>query len=126
MKTIEDFIQNLSDYDIDLADKLENLKEAGQISRTVYKLVHTRDNFETIEHFIGEILQDDIGDSEFTNAQIKSICDETKFLHRENLISKADDFASGLYNCDDIYLYAISDVLDIDMSELEFYESEVM
>lgn len=125
MKTITDFIANLSDYDIDLTDKLENLREAGQISKTVYKLVHTRDNFETIEHFIREILQDDIGDTDLTTEYIKFICDETKLLYEEDLIGRADDFSSGLYNCDDIYLYAIADVLDIDMSELEYYESEV-
>lgn len=125
MRTIEKFIENLSNEDIDLVDKLDNLNGAGQISDKVYDLASEKDNFETIEHYVREILQDDIGDTEMAEEYIEFIVAETESLYEQGLIDEVDDFTGGLYNCDDLYLYAIADVLDMDMSELEDYgESE--
>lgn len=121
MRTVKEFIENLSNEDIDLVDKLDNLNGAGQISETVYKLASEKDNFETIEHYVREILQDDIGDTELAEEYIEFIVDETESLYEQGLIDEADDFTGGLYNCDDLYLYAIADVLDIGIDELETY-----
>lgn len=122
MRTIEDFIENLTNDDIDLIDKLENLSEAGQISETVYDLCQNKETFEIIESYVREILQDDIGDTELAEEYIDFIVGETESLYKEELIDKADDFSSGLYNCDEIYLYAIADALDLSMYELEDYK----
>lgn len=124
MRTIEEFIDNLSNDDIDLIDKLDNLHGHGQISDEVYKLASEKDNFETIEHYIREILQDDIGNSGLAEAYIDFITEETENLYEQEVIDKVDDFTGGLYNCDELYLYAIADALDIDMDALEIYENE--
>ena len=124
MRTIEEFIENLSKEDIDLVDKLDNLYGHGQISETVYIRASRTKTFEIIESYIEEILIDDIGDTKLAEEYINFIVDETQRLYEEKLILNADDFASGLYNCDDIYLYAIADALDLDMYMLETYESE--
>ena len=121
MRTIEDFIENLSNDDIDLIDKLCNLNEAGQISDEVYELCQEKDTFEIIEHYIKEILRDDIGYTELAEEYIDFIVAETESLYEQGLIDETDDFTGGLYNCDDLYLYAISDALDIDMDDLETY-----
>lgn len=126
MITLREFIDNLSDYDIDLTDKLVNLHDAGQISDTVYKLCKRKENFESIEYFIRRILQDDVDETELTEEYIHFIDDETRVLYEGTLIDRADDYSAGLYNCDEVYLYAISDVLFLEMDELDYYESEAM
>ena len=118
MRTIEEFIKNLSKEDIDLADKLDNLYGHGQISETVYILASRTRTFDIIESYIEEILIDDIGDTRLAEEYVNFIVEETQRLYEDKLILKEDDFSSGLYNCDDIYLYAIADALDLDMYQL--------
>ena len=117
MKDIEDFINKLTNDDIDLIDKLENLYGHGQITESDYKLALEKDNFETIEHYVREILQDDIGDTELAEEYINFIIEETENLYEQGLCKK-DDFTAGLYNCDDLYLYAINDALDTEIEDL--------
>ena len=124
MKTIIEFINDLSSNDIDLVDKLDNLHGHGQISDTVYKLCQDEETFDIIEHYVREILQDDIGDTELAKEYINFIIEETENLYEQELINEPDDFASGLYNCDDLFLYAIADALDIYMNDLETYTEE--
>ena len=124
MRTIEEFIKNLSKEDIGLADKLDNLYGHGQISETVYIRASRTRTFDIIESYIEEILIDDIGDTRLTEEYVNFIIEESQRLYEEGLILNADDFSSGLYNCDGIYLYAIADALDLDMYMLETYESE--
>ena len=124
MRKIEEFIENLSKEDIDLIDKLDNLCGHGQISETVYRLAMEERTFDIIESYIDEILIDDIGDTELAEEYITFIVEETERLYEQGIINEVDDFSSGLYNCDDIYLYAIADSLDLDMRQLETYESE--
>ena len=124
MRTIEEFIENLSKEDIDLVDKLDNLYGHGQISETVYIRASRTRTFEIIESYIEEILIDDIGDTELAEKYISFIVEETQRVYEEELIDEADDFTAGLYNCDELYLYAIADALDLDMYMLETYESE--
>lgn len=121
MKTIKEFINNLDNLDIDLIDKLDNLYGHGQISETVYNLASKKDNSEAIEDYVREILQDQIGDSALATEYIEFIVEETENLYEQDLSDK-DDFSSGLYNCDSLYLYAIADVLDIDIYNLDYYE----
>ena len=124
MKTIKEFIENLSNDDVDLVDKLDNLCGHAQISDTVFELASEDDNFEVIEKYVIEILQGYIGDSDMAEEYIEFIVDETESLFEQGLIDEEDDFTGGLYNCDDLYLYAIADALDLDMDELEYYGEE--
>ena len=124
MRTIEEFIKNLSKEDIGLVDKLDNLYGHGQISETVYVRASRIRTFDIIEHYIDEILSDDIGESSLPKESIDFIVEETQRLYEEELIDAPDDFTAGLYNCDELYLYAIADALDLDMDMLETYESE--
>ena len=124
MRTIEEFIKNLTSDDIDLIDKLDNLYGHGQISETVYDLASEERTFDIIEHYIDEILSDDIGDPELAEEYIEFIIEETENLYEQGFIDEADDFTGGLYNCDSLYLYAIADALDLDMDMLETYEGE--
>jgi len=119
MKTIKEFIENLNNENIDLIDKLENLSESAQISEAVYNLCQEKDNFESVEDYIREILQGQVGNSEFTDEYIDFIVEETENLYEQGLIDESDDFTGGLYNCDDLYLYAIADVLNMDIDELD-------
>ena len=119
MKTIEGFIKNLNKDDIDLSNKLNNLLDGNQICKEVYELMQDEDNFDSVEEYIKEILCDDIGISPFTKGCINFIVQETEFLYMDGLIDKEDDFTGGLYNCDELYLYAISDVLE--METLDYY-----
>ena len=123
MRTIEEFIANLTNDDIDLFDKLDNLCGHGQISDTVYHMALEDDNFAIIENFIKEILQD-VWQLPLTERCIDFIVEETKNLYDQELIYDIDDFTGGLYNCDEIYLYAISDALFLEMDELDYYTEE--
>ena len=124
MTKIEKFIENLRKEDIDLVDKLDNLYGHGQISETVYIRANRKDNFDPIENFVKEILQGNIWDLKLAEKYINFIVEETQRLYEEELIDDAADFTAGLYNCDEIYLYAIADALYLKMDELETYESE--
>ena len=121
METITEFIENLSITDIDLVDKLANLYDAGQISDKVYEVASEYESFRNIEDYIMEMLQDEIGNSKLTKQYIGFIEKETQVLYEDSHIDYMN-FTGGLYNCDDIYLYAIADVLDLDMDKLEDYE----
>lgn len=124
MRTIEKFIYNLDSSDIHLVDKLDNLCGHGQISEDVCEMARYYDTFLDIQDYIKEILQDDIGNTKLAEKYIKFIVDETESLYEQGLIDEPDDFTGGLYNCDDLYLYAIADVLDIDIDDLECYGEE--
>ena len=104
---ITDFIENLTKDDVDLIDKLDNLNGHEQISEEDYELASEETNFKDIEEFVIDILQngDDLSDQ-----YINFIVNETQRLYEEDLCRK-DDFTAGLYNCDDLYLFAIEDVL---------------
>lgn len=118
MKNVKEFIKNLTDDDIDLIDKLDNLCGHGQISTYAYNLMKEEDNFENANDYIKEILIDDIGDTEFAEECIDFIVKETNNLYEQGLCEK-NDFTAGLYNCDDLYLYVITDVLDCYFEDLE-------
>ena len=122
MKTIEEFIDNLTSEDVDLYNKLDNLCGHAQITDTIYKMASVQTYFEYIEDNVIEILQDSFNCSKRTEKYIAFIKEETQNLFEQKLIKEPDDFTSGLYNCDNLYLYAISRALDIDMEDLDTYE----
>lgn len=121
MRTIEEFIDNLTSEDVDLYDKLDNLCGHAQITDTIYKMASVQAYFELIEDNVIEMLQDSMTCPR-RDKYIAFIKEETQSLFEQNLINEEDDFTSGLYNCDSLYLYAISRALDIDMEDLDTYE----
>lgn len=120
MKTIKEFIKNLTDNDIDLIDKLDNLSGHGQISDYANKLMQEKENFESANEYIKEILHGE-SHEDLTKEYINFIVKETNNLYEQELCEK-DDFTAGLYNCDDLYLLVIADVLDCDFYDLENLE----
>lgn len=122
MTSIKDFIADLSNDDIDLFDKLDNLCGHGQISDTVYDLALQEYNFPIIEHYVKELLHKNMGNEKMVDDWISFIKEETKYLYDQELIYDIDDYTSGLYNCDDLYLYAIAEALELDLDELSYYE----
>lgn len=122
MTSIKDFIADLTNDDIDLFDKLDNLCGHGQISDTVYDLALQEYNFPIIEHYIKELLHKNMGNEKMVDDWIGFIKEETKYLYDQELIYDIDDYTSGLYNCDDVYLYAIAETLELDIDELSYYE----
>jgi hypothetical protein len=124
MKTIKEFIKNLTDDDIDLIDKLDNLCGHEQISDYAYELMKEKQNFEDANEYIKEILHGEAHE-DLTEKYIYFVVEETNNLC-EGGFCKKDDFTAGLYNCDDLYLYAIADVLGVDVDDLETYEREEM
>ena len=116
--TIKNFIKNLTNDDIDLIDKLDNL--SGQISDYVYELMQDEDNFENVNEYIKEILWGEAYEHR-TKEFIDFIIDETNELYAEDMCAK-NDFSAGLYNCDELYLLAIADVLDCDYDDLKELE----
>ena len=118
MKTIKEFIDNLTDNDIDLIDKLDNLD--GLISDYAHELMKEKDNFENANEYIKEILQGKALEN-LTQEYIDFIVEETNELYEGGFCEK-DDFTAGLYNCDELYLLVIADVLDCDYDDLENLE----
>lgn len=119
---INEFIENMRLDDVDLADKLENLYEAVQISNYVYKtLSNDSEEFCDVENRIINILNS--GDED-VEEYIDFIVSETESLYEQELIEEDDDWTAGLYNCDDLYLEAIRDVLCCDPED-ENLDSEM-
>lgn len=117
---VKTFIKNLDSNDIDLVDKLDNLSGSGDISEDVCELAE--EHMKDIENHIKAILQNQTDEPELTERYIQFIEEETSDLYEQGLINEADDYTGGLYNCDGLYLRAISQVLRIDRSELADYE----
>jgi hypothetical protein len=115
---INDFINNLTNNDIDLIDKLDNL--SSQISEYAYELMEEEENFENANEYIKEILRGEAME-DLTEEYIDFIVEETNNLYEEGLCEK-DEFSAGLYNCDELYLLVIADVLDCDVDDLEDLE----
>ena len=118
MKTTKEFIDNLTNDDIDLIDKLDNLSE--QISEYAYELMKEKENFENANEYIKEILQGEACEW-LTEKYINFIEEETNDLYEGGFCEK-DDFSAGLYNCDELYLIVIADVLDCNVDDLEELE----
>lgn len=104
---IDDFIYNLTEADVDLVNKLDNLVGHCQINDEDFKLASNEGNFKEICEFVIEVLQN--GDK-VSEGYIDFIVDETRYLYEAGFCEE-NDFSSGLYNCDGLYLYAIDEIL---------------
>lgn len=94
--------KNLSSDDIDLVDKLSNMCE-NEISEELFELIDKNEQkyYPRIEEYIKKNI----------NRYVDFIITETYALYNQELIDSNDDWSSGLYNCDEIYVRAIANAL---------------
>lgn len=103
MKTFEEFVRNITRDDVDLIDKLDNMC-GNEITCELAKFINkNKELYSKIEDFVIEHVAEY---EEF-------IVIETEGLYEQELIDEEDDYVSGLYNCDEIYIRAILNVLGI-------------
>ena len=110
-KVIADYVER---EDIDLLNKLDNLCGHGQISNRVFEVCNKKEMFEEIEQFIWEIITGDTGDENLSLAE-NYIGLECEYEAKD----ERDLWSARLYNNDELYMYAIEDVLDN-----EYYSTE--
>ena len=103
MKTFKEFVTNITKEDVDLINKLDNMCDSEITGNLMNFIRKNPDLYSKIEDFVIEHVAEY---EEF-------IVIETEGLYDEELIDEADDYASGLYNCDEIYIRAILKVLGI-------------
>ena len=101
MKDIKEFLLNLSDEDIDIVNKLDNMC-GSEINDELYNRLSKDESVqnkicENIRYLVREDL-DDVADF---------VLDETKYLYEYELIESEDDYSAGLYNMDGLYSLAI-------------------
>ena len=109
MRDINTFVNDLTSDDIDLIDKVQNLDESGELDELTdffkarmngydsYTIMKNDEWVENVERYIRFEAKDYTG----------FILEQTDFLFENGLIDNEDDYASGLYNCDNLYLDAI-------------------
>ena len=103
MKTFQEFVENITREDVDLIDKLSNMCDC-EITEDLMNFIHKNpDLYSKIEDFV----------IEHVNEYEEFITIETEGLYEQELIEDEDDYSSGLYNCDEIYIRAILNTLGI-------------
>ncbi len=103
MKTFQDFVQAITKDDVDLIDKLDNMS-GSEITGELAKFINNNNElYSKIEDFVIEHL------AEYEDF----IVSETEDLYEQELINEPDDYASGLYNCDEIYVRAILNAIGV-------------
>ena len=102
---LNNFMKNLSDDDIDLYNKLDNMY-GSEINNDILFNILTSNKLlqDEICKIIKEIVYDYKDD----------IYIETQHLYDIEIIDDKYDFSSGLYNCDCIYTRAINKALSLD------------
>lgn len=103
VKTFKKFANNLTSDDIDLIDKLDNMDGCEITGELAEMIKGHKPLFVTIEEYIKMHI----------NEYEDFIVEETESLYEQELIQDEYDFASGLYNCDEIYVRAILKALGI-------------
>ena len=104
---VENFLKNLKKEDIDLTNKLDNLS-GNEISEELKEKIS--ENSLLYKRVEDEVLK-------IAPFYKEAIEEETEKLMEMNIISE-NDYSSGLYNCDAIYVSAIIRSIGIDASSL--------
>lgn len=101
MRNIKDFLLNLSDEDIDIKNKLDNMC-GSEIDDELYEtLTENKDMLHQLCDNVRYLVQEDFDDvADF-------VLEETRSLYEEGLIDSEDDYSAGLYNMDGLYSLAI-------------------
>lgn len=100
--TFETWCKNLSSDDIDLPDKLGNMCSC-EINEELFEFIDKNEDkyYPRIEEYIKKNI----------HQYADFIITETYALYNQGLIESNEDWASGLYNCDEIFVRAIADAL---------------
>lgn len=100
--SFEAWAKNLTSDDIDVIDKLENMCE-NEINEELVELINKNKfkYYPRIEQYV----------KEHVNQYKSFIVDETCSLFEDEIIDSMEDWSSGLYNCDEIYVRAVADAL---------------
>ena len=110
MKDIKEFFNNLSKEDIDVYDKLDEMINSGDMPYYIKSFVKE----EGIEDKILQYMKEHIKEYE------KEILENTKALYELKCIPDANDFSSGLYGINVLYMEAINYALKDKFEEIEF------
>lgn len=114
------WIKTLSSNEINLAGKLDNLRDNEIIDKKIYRLLmeDKEDSFPAMETYIKNHADDYRG----------YIMNETERLFEEGVAAWPQDWQAGLYNCDMIYMKAIdgfSQSFDYEQQNEEEDEMEI-
>lgn len=97
MRTFREFVENITREEVDLIDKLNNMCDC-EITDELAEIINSNNElYVKIEDFV---IKHVVEYEDF-------IISETEKLYAQELIHEKDDYASGLYNCDEIYVRAI-------------------
>lgn len=109
LRDVSKFLLKLSDEDIDLENKLDNMEGCEICNRVLYK-------FLTSDSEIQELIRARLKWKAklFTDTIAEFVLDETEKLFSDGVISSDDDYASGFYNMDKLYVTAIKEVLNLE------------
>lgn len=110
--TLASFLKNLTDEQIDLQNKINNLSESGELDML----------FEGTTYSESDLMDDEA--VFWINKYIKEYVKDFKDFIREETemvfnsgCCKKNDWTAGLYNCDKLYMDAIANTLDINRDE---------
>ena len=106
---LNNFMKNLSDDDIDLYNKLNNMYGSEINNDILFDILISN---KTLQDEICKIIKEIVYDYK------NDIYIETQHLYDIEIIDDKYDFSSGLYNCDCIYTRAINKALSLDYDEL--------
>lgn len=109
MRDINTFVNDLTSEDINLIDKLQNLNESGELDELTDFFVaricgydsFTIANNDKWVNYVEDYIR--VGAKNYMGY----ILEQTDYLFENKLIDSEDDYSSGLYNCDNLYLDAI-------------------
>ena len=97
MNVFDKFVKHITRDDVDLIDKLDNMVDCEITGELAEYISENPRVFCAVENFVLRHVK------EYEDF----IVSETESLWEQELIESKNDFASGLYNCDDIYVRAI-------------------
>lgn len=106
MKDVKEFLLNLSDDDIDIVNKLDNMYGSEITDEKLYeRLAKDKDIQSAICENVRFLVKKDIDDVS------EEVTNETRNLFEDGLIDTEDDYTAGLYNMDGLYVQAIEMIL---------------
>ena len=106
---LNNFMKNLSDDDIDLYNKLDNMYGSEINNDILYNILRSD---KALQDEICKIIKEIVYDYK------DDIYIETQHLYDIEIIDDKYDFSSGLYNYDCLYTRAINKALSLDYDEL--------
>lgn len=108
MKKVKEFLTNLTEVDIDLIDKLNNMYGCEICNDVVWNILfNNKELQEQVECCLRDIVKKDLL---YWGRLVK---EETEYLYDVECIDDKEDYSSGLYNLDSLYLDSINRALSL-------------